>query len=92
MRFPYILIVALQIDDLLSTNPGLRSRFSQVLTFPDFDSVDACELFTMQLKNEYDLKLHPDAISELPGLMDKVKLIGSILPLFFCDYSSELCT
>lgn len=56
----------------MKANPGLRSRFSQRILFPDFTCEDACQLLHLQLRKEYDLTLDSEADGMLPGLMQKV--------------------
>ncbi len=59
-------------------NPGLKSRFSQRLFFPDFSVADAVQLYRMQLDKEYDMVLSPAADAALPGLMEQVGAQGCI--------------
>lgn len=61
-----------QLDDLLRVNPGLRSRFTEKVHFPDFTCEDACQLLVMQLEMQYSLKLSDEAQRQLPGLMEEV--------------------
>jgi hypothetical protein len=61
-----------QIEELLSVNPGLKSRFSERLVFPDFTVADATELLKQQLNSQYSLELSAEAEEELPGLMQQV--------------------
>eukprot|EP00798_Chlamydomonas_sp_ICE-L_P024106 gene24106-9681_t len=61
-----------QVEETLAVNPGLKSRFSQRIFFPDFSCEDACTLFRMQLQKEYDLELSPEADSTLPTLMGQI--------------------
>jgi hypothetical protein len=62
-----------QIEELLAVNPGLKSRFSERLVFPDFSVEDAVQLLVMQLTGkQYGLELSADAQQQLPGLMQKV--------------------
>jgi hypothetical protein len=60
-----------QIEELLAVNPGLKSRFSERLVFPDFSVEDAIQLLRLQLTKE-GLELGSDAQAALPGLMKKV--------------------
>ncbi|KXZ51992.1 hypothetical protein GPECTOR_10g1014 [Gonium pectorale] len=57
-----------QIEDLMSVNPGLKSRFSQRLHFPDFSAADAAALLRLQLRKEYGLELVAEAEAGLEGL------------------------
>ena len=61
----------------MTVNPGLRSRFSQKIFFPDFNCEDACQLLKLQLRREYELALSPDAATLLPGLMQRVSGWGA---------------
>jgi hypothetical protein len=63
-----------QIEDLLAVNPGLKSRFSERLVFPDFDAEDAVKLLKMQLDKSYGLEISTAAAAGLPGLMQKVRM------------------
>jgi hypothetical protein len=60
-----------QIEELLAVNPGLKSRFSERLVFPDFSVADAVQLLQLQLAKEGP-ELDPGAQTALPGLMEKV--------------------
>ncbi|KAG2423774.1 hypothetical protein HXX76_015050 [Chlamydomonas incerta] len=57
-----------EIEELMSVNPGLKSRFSQRLHFPDFSPADAAQLLALQLRKEYGLELGGDAAAALPGM------------------------
>lgn len=62
-----------QIEELLAVNPGLKSRFSQRLVFPDFSVDDAVQLLLQQLTGKgYGLELSVGAQQQLPGLMQQV--------------------
>ena len=61
-----------QIDELLQVNPGLRSRFSEKLNFPDFTAADACGLLLLELGRQYELKLCQAAKREVLGMMEQV--------------------
>ncbi len=57
----------------MSTNPGLKSCFSEKLVFPDFSVEDACQLLRLQLSGQFGLELDPDVLSdELPRLVSQV--------------------
>ena len=60
------------MEELLEVNPGLKSRFSQRLFFPDFTVKDAVQLYRKRLDQEYGLGLTPGAEEALPGLMVQV--------------------
>ena len=66
---------SMQIDELMQGNPGLKSRFSQQLFFPNFSCEDSCKLFRSQLVKEHDLTLSEQAEGALPGLVDKVSVL-----------------
>ncbi|PNH08303.1 NFX1-type zinc finger-containing protein 1 [Tetrabaena socialis] len=57
-----------QIEELMTVNPGLKSRFSQRLHFPDFTPADAASLLRLQLRKEYGLELERTADAALEGL------------------------
>jgi hypothetical protein len=61
-----------QIEELLAVNPGLKSRFSERLLFPDFTAEDAVQLLKQQLGSKYSLELSEEAAVQLPGLMQQV--------------------
>jgi hypothetical protein len=61
-----------QIEELLTVNPGLKSRFSEKLLFPNFSAADAAELLRQQLAKRYSLELSQEAAQQLPGLVQKV--------------------
>jgi hypothetical protein len=68
-----------QIKELLAVNPGLKSRFSERLVFPDFSIEDAVQLLVMQLTGkQYRLELSSEAQQQLPGLMQKVRRAKTI--------------
>jgi hypothetical protein len=50
------------MENMLKTNPGLKSRFSERVQFDDFDASSICDLLVMELKN-VGIPLHdPDMI------------------------------
>ncbi len=59
----------------MKVNPGLKSRFSERLRFPDFTAQEACELFNKQLDRD-GLTLSADAQAALPGMMQKVGVLA----------------
>ncbi|KAJ9507979.1 hypothetical protein QJQ45_021314 [Haematococcus lacustris] len=61
-----------EIDQLLTANPGLKSRFSERLHFPDFSCKDACSLLRKQIETKHGLELDPKALAGLPNLMQKL--------------------
>lgn len=62
-----------QVDELMAVNPGLKSRFSEKLHFPDFGCADACKMFGMEVAQN-GLDLTEEADIALPSLMEKVSL------------------
>lgn len=66
-----------QVEELLAVNPGLKSRFSERLLFPDFTADDAIQLLKQQLVSEYSMELSDEADKKLPGLMQKVRVFAS---------------
>ncbi|GFH10324.1 uncharacterized protein HaLaN_05615, partial [Haematococcus lacustris] len=61
-----------QIDQLLAAFPGLQSRFSERLHFPDFSCKDACSLLRKQVETKHGLELDPQALTGLPDLMQQL--------------------
>ncbi|CAN0510392.1 unnamed protein product, partial [Discosporangium mesarthrocarpum] len=47
------------IDDLMTANPGLASRFPETIHFPDFDVEDCCQLLKDGVEG-MGLELDPD--------------------------------
>lgn len=62
-----------KIDELMAVNPGLKSRFSEKLHFPDFGSEDACKMFRTQL-SKYGMDMSEEIKAHLPALMDEVRV------------------
>jgi len=60
-----------EIDQLMQTNPGLRSRFSQKMVFTKFAVPESCSLLQQVLRKE-DLELSEDVSDHLPHLMQKL--------------------
>ena len=66
-RGEFALIVAGYTKDMeqfLDSNPGLRSRFDNLLSFSDFSSDNLVEIARIQLKNS-DLTIEPTALDHL---------------------------
>lgn len=61
-----------QVDELMTLNPGLKSRFSEKLHFPGFDAPTACRLLAKQLSKNFGLELSPAAADAVQGLMQQV--------------------
>lgn len=62
-----------QVEELLAVNPGLKSRFSERLFFPDFSAADAMQLLVQQLDKRYGLQLSQEASGALLGLTEQVR-------------------
>jgi hypothetical protein len=85
-----------EVEALMSANPGLKSRFSEKLHFPDFDAADAAELLRSRLLRDCGLGLDGEAEAALPGLTDKVGGVGGARERDFCSgpprrYDSVCC-
>jgi type VII secretion ATPase EccA len=52
----------------LQSNPGLRSRFSREISFPDY-STDELVAITVKLAGEYEYTLDPDATEALHSIL-----------------------
>lgn len=62
----------MQMDELMQCNPGLRSRFSEILHFSDLSVEHAETLFRLRLQLEYGLELSEPAGIELYSMVQKV--------------------
>jgi hypothetical protein len=63
----------MQMDSLMDANPGLKSRFSEKLHFPDFNAADTCLMLEKLLNKEYQLALCPTVTrEELMGMATQV--------------------
>lgn len=69
-----------QIEALMAVNPGLKSRFSTRLHFPDFSPEDAAQLLVLTLQREYSLELGPEAEGALMGLAQQVRWVADGVP------------
>ncbi len=49
-----------EMKDFIDSNPGLQSRFTRYINFPDYSSDDLFEIFMTRVK-KYSYKLDPDA-------------------------------
>jgi hypothetical protein len=54
----------------LQSNPGLRSRFSREITFPDYSTGDLVEI-TRKLGAEYEYSLDEDAVEALRQILGR---------------------
>lgn len=70
-----------QVDELLTVNPGLKSRFSQRLMFPDFTPKDVLQLLKIKLDKEYGLELAPGVMDKLPALVTQVSRCAGLAKL-----------
>lgn len=61
-----------EVDALMAANPGLKSRFSEKLHFPDFTQEAATKLLLGKLSRDYALEPEQAAMERLPGLMDQL--------------------
>ncbi|MEW5300661.1 MAG: hypothetical protein WDW36_003575 [Sanguina aurantia] len=59
------------LEKLMQANPGLKSRFSEKLRFPDFGCADACKLFERQIDTR-GLDMTEETRAGLPWLMDQL--------------------
>lgn len=59
------------MDEFLRSNPGLRSRFSRTVRFPDF-TIDELVRITEQFAAEADFNLAPDARETLESIFTDV--------------------
>lgn len=57
------------IEDLMRSNPGLKSRLSEKLHFVDFTVIDACKMFEKRIAAEGALSMSIEAVKNLPALM-----------------------
>ncbi|KAG2452041.1 hypothetical protein HYH02_003079 [Chlamydomonas schloesseri] len=87
-----------EIEELMGVNPGLKSRFSQRLHFPDFSPADAAQLLALQLRKEYALELDAGAAEALPGMAEQLAAapnwangrdVGTWAKRAFAAYSSR---
>lgn len=56
----------------MTVNPGLKSRFSTRLHFPDFSPEDALQLLLLTLRREYSLEPDTGAAAALPDMAQQV--------------------
>ncbi|WP_018617300.1 AAA family ATPase [Segetibacter koreensis] len=59
-----------QIDELLSSNPGLKSRFSKTLHFPDYSKEELSQIF-QKMSADYHNRLSKGAKHKIEFLIDK---------------------
>lgn len=61
------------MDEMLATNQGLRSRISKKIYFPDFSNNKICQLLKSELQ-KLEFRLTSKALQELPTLADRLRL------------------
>jgi SpoVK/Ycf46/Vps4 family AAA+-type ATPase len=61
-----------QMRGFLASNPGLRSRFTNIINFPDYSTSDCVQIFS-GLARKQKLVLTDDAIAKLPAVFDALR-------------------
>lgn len=61
-----------EMREFLNFNPGLRSRFTNVINFPDYTSEECAEIFVNMMRTQR-FKIAEDAQSQLPRLFEGLK-------------------
>ncbi len=61
-----------EMDQFIESNPGLKSRFTKTVDFPDFSAFELSQIFERFTK-EYGYKLSADAASLIPKMIDAKK-------------------
>jgi len=61
-----------EMATFMNSNPGLSSRFTNTIHFPDYTPEECAELFTNMVA-EQKLALTPDAAPRLPALFSKLR-------------------
>ncbi len=56
-----------QMQDVINSNPGLRSRFNRYIDFPDYNADELFKIFKLHAK-KFDYELTPDAEEKLYAL------------------------
>lgn len=79
-----------QVEQLLAVNPGLKSRFSERLVFPDFSAEDAVQLLRQDLERTSGLELSTEAMQQLPDLMQQASWVMHCWTAF--QLNSMMCT
>jgi len=59
-----------EIRDFLASNPGLRSRFTNIINFPDYSPAECVEIFVTMLTRQ-GLKLEQGIETKLPALFQR---------------------
>lgn len=65
-----------EVEALMTANPGLKSRFSEKLHFPDFTQEAATKLLLSKVSRDYGLEVEGKAMEQLPSLMEQVHKTG----------------
>ena len=71
-RGKFVVIVAGYTDEMkefIETNPGLKSRFTRYLDFPDYSSSALYDIYMMRV-NKYGFRLADDASNYLRAVLD----------------------
>ncbi len=61
-----------EMQSFLDANPGLRSRFTHHITFPDYTPEDMVEVFKA-MAEEKKVDLAPEVVERLGGIMAQIK-------------------
>ena len=56
-----------EMQDVINSNPGLRSRFNRYIDFPDYNADELLKIFKLHAK-KFDYELSPDAEKKLSEL------------------------
>lgn len=70
-RDSFIVIVAGYTDEMkefVETNPGLKSRFTRYIEFPDYSAEELCDIYKMRVK-KYGFVMTPEADKKLDEVM-----------------------
>lgn len=59
-----------RMDELLNYNPGLKSRFTEIITFADYSPAELGEIYMKYLRDGH-YTLTPDAQAALPKIMSE---------------------
>lgn len=60
-----------EMKKFIDTNPGLQSRFTRYINFPDYSPDELYNIFLARMK-PYSLKLSPEASEELKSVLNQV--------------------
>ena len=73
LRDRLVVIVAGYPDEMnqfLESNPGLKSRFSRYINFPDYQASELCQIYERMCQEHHDI-MTPDAQGNLEILFDR---------------------